>query len=171
MKHSNYFDMLEAHRSAVKQVWTSQLRPILAQWGQDESQLKRVDSLIEDHDKSKYTPNEFPAYEKHFTSDIDECTEDYEFDKAWLHHQNTNLHHWQYWVLIKDDDEPLVPINMPFEYICEMVCDWQSFAISDPGNTARRYYESRKRHMIMSDYTRTTLEILLNYLDEPVGDQ
>src|SRR5688572_29402107 len=34
------------------------------------------------------------------------------FDKAWLHHQHRNPHHWQHW-LLREDDGDLKTLPMP----------------------------------------------------------
>lgn len=48
-----------------------------------------------------------------------------DFDAAWNHHQKTQPHHWQHWVLITDSDEPrLRALPMPQKYVLEMVADW-----------------------------------------------
>lgn len=50
------------------------------------------------------------------------------FDRAWLHHQHWNPHHWQHWCLL--DDSPSEPsgkpklLKMPEHFAREMVADW-----------------------------------------------
>lgn len=72
------------------------------------------------HDWSKFTPSEWFGYARHFYGG-DYPTEHWcntigvpfvganpltkervaaEFDRAWLHHQQANPHHWQYWLVI-----------------------------------------------------------------------
>lgn len=75
------------------------------------------------HDLSKFSVKEYPHYQKQFFGNGS-----YEFDEAWLHHQNTNDHHWEYWVprtshdrgTIKED----VPMPMSYGAAMEMVADW-----------------------------------------------
>jgi hypothetical protein len=77
------------------------------------------------HDWSKFTPSEWGAYVAKFYGGpmTQERIADYhgdardhrmragpfkeqvdaDFDRAWLHHQKRNRHHWQYWVLMEDD--------------------------------------------------------------------
>lgn len=47
----------------------------------------------------------------------------FEFDLAWLKHQHRNKHHWQHWLLKKDNGNT-VAMEMPTAYVIEMVCDW-----------------------------------------------
>lgn len=47
------------------------------------------------HDWSKFTPSELPHYGRQFFGDKSEPEK---FDQAWLHHQNVNKHHPEYWI-------------------------------------------------------------------------
>jgi hypothetical protein len=45
------------------------------------------------------------------------------YDRAWLHHQHANPHHWQHWILRFDDGgEGVLP--MPEPLVREMAADW-----------------------------------------------
>lgn len=170
MNNSKYFTDLENHIKMVQLAWSAQLRPVLESWGQDPDQLNYITTLIKGHDSTKWSANEFRGYYDYYESDDPDENLESELNKAWLHHQNHNSHHWQYWVVIQDDDAELVPVDMPFECICEMVCDWHSFSAKNPNSTALNYYEAKKDVMILSKYTRTTVEGLVKYLDKPLGD-
>lgn len=90
-------------------------------------------------------------------------------DYAWLHHQNTNPHHWQYYVLIRDNSKTTL-LDMPFEYICEMLCDWHSFSKKDPTSTATNWYSKNKDRIMLSDNTRQVVEKLLTYMTKPLAE-
>lgn len=47
------------------------------------------------HDWSKFTPSELPHYGRQFFGKKDDPSG---FAAAWLHHQNHNPHHWEYWL-------------------------------------------------------------------------
>ena len=47
------------------------------------------------HDLSKYTPAEAPHYGRQFFGDKSQPDQ---FAAAWLHHQNRNPHHLEYWI-------------------------------------------------------------------------
>ena len=86
-----------------------------------------------EHDQSKYSDKEYSAYDNYFYGGNASYDVKKSFDYAWLHHQNHNKHHWQYWVLIKDvaDDlgqARLEALEMPFKYVIEMIADWWSFS-------------------------------------------
>jgi hypothetical protein len=77
------------------------------------------------HDMSKFSPQEFFPYAlKFYSNQKDENTE-LRWKKAWLHHQNHNKHHWEYWIVNKNTREAL---PMPKKYLIEMACDWKSFS-------------------------------------------
>lgn len=67
------------------------------------------------HDWSKFLPAEWFPYVEYFYGSKYEDSKTYNdiadakqvrqeaFDRAWLHHQRMNPHHWQYWVLMDDN--------------------------------------------------------------------
>lgn len=77
------------------------------------------------HDLSKYSPTEFLESARFYQgsrSPIDACKEKQGYSLAWLHHRGRNKHHWEYWV--DDFSKGMRPILMPYEYACEMLCDF-----------------------------------------------
>lgn len=128
------------------------------------------------HDWSKFTPGEwFPYVHSFYNKDgskrntkTDSGTLAFnrvaaDFGKAWNHHQKVNKHHWQYWVLINDEDGT-VALEMPPVYVWEMLADWDGAgrAItgqSDPGG----WYKKNGHKMILHETTRLLVENLLDY--------
>lgn len=85
---------------------------------------------------------------------------------------NINYHDWQYWVLINDDpEEGTIALDMPYEYIVEMICDWWSFSWKT-GNLygVFDWYDEHKERMILSTKTRTTVEDILNKIKEVLDE-
>ena len=78
------------------------------------------------HDASKFSSSEFMQYAKYSFGGKKNGDE---FAAAWLHHQNNNPHHWEYWISRSshkfgpstDENHCLV---MPETYVREMVADW-----------------------------------------------
>ena len=88
--------------------------------------IDRCEYLCAVHDESKYDEDEYNAYDVYFYG---EQNNEKTFNMAWLHHTHKNPHHSQYWVLIHDDaDMGEECLEMPDEYIIEMICDWWSFS-------------------------------------------
>ena len=87
-----------------------------------------------------------------------------DFNKAWLLHIHRNPHHWQYWVLINDNpEEGEVLIEMPYNYILEMICDWWSFSWTKGDlNEIFPWYEQCKKYIKLHPNSRKTLESILD---------
>lgn len=123
-----------------------------------------------EHDKSKYSAEEYHAYDVHFYGNRTEPES--EFDHAWLHHIHHNPHHWQYWILHNDDpDLGMKILDMPYNYILEMICDWWSFSWKT-GKLEEifTWYDAHKAYMKLSDATRKTVEDILEKIKEKLED-
>lgn len=114
------------------------------------------------HDLSKWSNEEFDAYDKYFygkskTKEVEEA-----FNFAWLHHIHANPHHWQHWVLINDDDGTYA-LEMPEEYVIEMICDHWAFSHKS-GNLYEIFdwYKSHKSNMILHKNTKKLYEDILD---------
>lgn len=77
------------------------------------------------HDLSKLRPSEWiPYMDTFYKEDGSKRYSPTEaFDYAWNDHQKRNKHHYQYWVLLKDDGSEQI-LDMPHIYVMEMVADW-----------------------------------------------
>ena len=128
-----------------------------------------VEILVNFHDNSKYQSEELLPYARHFYP-ANKVTEDIEddFNYAWNHHQKVNLHHWQYWVVVEDGGK-LTPLDMPKEYILEMICDHFSFAFTKNDLTEIfKWYAKNRDNMTLSEKTRKTYEDILNAIKEKI---
>lgn len=79
------------------------------------------------HDWTKLLPCELPHYQRQFFGGANNPAG---FIRCWLHHQNHNPHHWEYWIPRTghsrcdppySDGEPIV---MPEWAVREMIADW-----------------------------------------------
>lgn len=83
--------------------------------------LGKIQLLL--HDLSKFMPIEFIPYADQFYG----TKRNPKFMEAWLHHQNVNKHHWEYWIrrhLRKTNLKMWVAEEMPDKYIKELIADW-----------------------------------------------
>ena len=115
------------------------------------------------HDHSKNEQDEYEAYDAYFYGGNRSYEVVTNFKKAWLNHIHRNPHHWQYWILFNDDPgEGMELMDMPYNYIIEMICDWWSFSWTK-GNLTEIFdwYEKHKDHMKLSNKTRATVENIL----------
>lgn len=125
---------------------------------------------IQAHDISKYSEEEYDAYDKYFygkekTAEIKEA-----FNYAWLHHLHHNPHHWQHWVLINDDDGTQA-LEMPEEYVIELICDWWSFSHKTGKlDEIFEYYKSHKANLIMHKNTKAMVEDILNKINKELKE-
>lgn len=82
------------------------------------------------HDMSKFSSIEFTKYVKKFYSDDNDNDN---FKYAWLHHQNHNPHHWEYWISRSGNKckslESIDILDMPDKYVQEMIVDWFAASI------------------------------------------
>lgn len=127
------------------------------------------------HDDSKYSVEEYDAYDQYFYGGNRSYKVVQDFNYAWLHHIHQNPHHWQYWVLINDDpgeDENGTPHEYPFgnvvalmiplPYIFEMIADWWSFSWKS-GNLFEifNWYAEHRNYQYIHPESRKIIEAIL----------
>ena len=117
------------------------------------------------HDFSKEDPEEYEAYDKYFYGGA--AGKSYAgvqaFNHAWLRHIHHNPHHWQHWILINDDPgEGEIILEMPLNYILEMILDWWAFSWNS-GNLFEIFdwYDKHKDYMKLGEGTRIAVEDIL----------
>ncbi len=123
------------------------------------------------HDASKTNPDEYEAYDAYFYGGNKSHAVVEAFNKAWLLHIHRNPHHWQYWVLNNDDpDEGEVVLEMPFNYIIEMICDWWAFSWQK-GDLSEifSWYDDHQAYIKLHPKTRQTVEDILWELRDRLG--
>ena len=109
------------------------------------------------HDLSKLGNKERQGFVDWFSREQNHNTKK-TFDLARLHHIHTNKHHWQYWILI-DDDSGITLIEMPLEYIEEMICDWRGAQMAKWGrDKTKEWYLERKDIIQLAPVTRAIVE-------------
>ena len=125
------------------------------------------------HDWSKFLPSEWFPYvdyfygKKYTQAEIerawrltisvktpDEIKND--FDIAWNKHQKRQPHHWQYWVLLTDNETPrLRALPIPQKYVLEMVADWAGAGKAITGKWEfEEWFLKNKDVYILEDGTR-----------------
>ena len=105
------------------------------------------------HDMSKFSPVEFWEGVKYYSgtrSPIDACKEENGVSMAWMHHKGRNPHHYEYW---QDNfDKGGHPVEMPWKYKVEMLCDYLGAARAYMGKsfTYKAEYEWWKKKLELS---------------------
>lgn len=129
------------------------------------------------HDLSKFSYKEYFHYQRQFFGKGDEPEE---FMYCWIHHQNVNDHHWEYWVprtghnrcyLPFDDNEP---VNMYWNACLEMVADWLGASRAYEGKWPKRgdwewMEENFDRLRLHKNTRKNVTSILSNYWMNPLG--
>lgn len=118
------------------------------------------------HDLSKFLPDEFLPYARHFygrpgphaAADSGEEA----FNLAWLKHQRRNLHHHQAWVL-RFDDGTMRVLEMPDAYRREMVADWRGAGRAQGKPDTREWYARNREKMVLGLETRAWVEQELGF--------
>ena len=115
------------------------------------------------HDASKTEPDEYGPYDEYFYGGNRSSQVVDDFNMAWLKHIHRNPHHWQYFALLCDDpDEGEIVLDMPYNYIIEMICDWMSFSWAKENlYEFFDWYDEHKKHIKLSKNTRKTVEDIL----------
>lgn len=126
-------------------------------------------SQINAHDDSKWSDEEYPAYDNYFYEDKTKEVQE-AFDLAWLHHQHNNPHHWQHW-LLQEDDGGKKALEMPKEYVIEMIADWWAFSWKkDNLKEIFDWYANNKKKMILHPNTLEFVERILTLLRNKLGE-
>ena len=120
------------------------------------------------HDLSKSDKEEYDSYDKYFYGGNRSYEVVQNFNTAWLRHIHKNKHHWQHWILINDEpNEDMIILDMPYEYIIEMICDWWTFSWRNGDLTEIfDWYDKHKDYMKLSDKTRKTVENILSKIKD-----
>lgn len=119
------------------------------------------------HDKSKDEMDEYEAYDRYFYGRNRSYAVVADYQRAWLLHLHRNPHHWQHWVLINDDpEEGIIVLEMPYNYIIEMICDWWAFSWAKEDLTEIfKWYEEHSKYIQLAPNTRKTVERILNQIN------
>ena len=149
-----YKDYIIAHKERVADFadWLEENCPEVFE-GVD---LDAFHEVIEEHDESKFSEEEFEPYAKKWHLD---GVKTREYELTWEHHYMNNEHHPEYW-----DGE-----DMPYIYILEMICDWGSFSVEsgDYKELINYYYSQAKddEEKNLSDNTKEIVEDILDKIE------
>jgi hypothetical protein len=129
------------------------------------------------HDLSKLTPAELPHYARQFHGKADDPRR---FNDAWLHHQNVNQHHWEYWIPrtthYAGTIEPNLPMEMPIQYAMEMAADWLGAARAYEGEWPTNFktwgwFQTNFYKLELHPRTRRALWHILRHAGVQAGEQ
>lgn len=136
------------------------------------SDLSTAQYMAEHHDESKDSIEEYEAYDRYFYGGNRSSEVVNGFNYAWLHHIHRNPHHWQYWVLINDDEEDgTIALEMPVCYVLEMIADWWTFSWRT-GNLEEIFdwYDKHRERIIFHKKTKALVEKILEAIRKELND-
>ena len=171
MRNKQYEEYLSTHKQCVAIGFRWLLKNI-----PDVLAGTNIDSLREqickNHDKSKWDEDEYDAYANYFYGESKSQKVLDDFNKSWLMHIHKNPHHWQHWVLINDDPgEGEKILDMPYNYIIEMICDWWAFSWKqDNLKEIFKWYDVHKKYMKLSKLTREVVENILAEMEKKIDE-
>ena len=149
---------IEEHKERVEQFagWLKENLPELF----DNIDLVLFDEMIQEHDDSKFSEEEFEPYAQKWFGDGKKT---FEYEEAWKHHWTHNEHHPEFWL----------GEDMPYIYILEMICDWGSFSMKsgDFGELSDFYYNKAKddEEKNLSDNTKIIIEEILEKINNLIS--
>ena len=166
-KENEYKKYIKNHIANVKTIWKQIQKYLINEYWLDDYNCGIIDNLIKRHDKSKYEQHEFNGYRQYFYPTDRENKNKTQFKYAWNYHQKANPHHWQYWLMWSP--EGTKPLEIPFEYIFEMLCDWTSMSLNF-GNDVWNWYEKERKNMLFASNSGTCVERWLPLFDNVLQD-
>lgn len=134
------------------------------------------------HDLSKFTNSEFVGYvllpprDNSGAHIFDTAANPGNFATAWLHHQNRNQHHWEYWMIRSDHTSGAISgcLPMPDRYLREMIADWMGASRAYTGSWDMREWLLSKlpRTQLHPETHQTTMAYLqqLGYTPTKEGE-
>ena len=154
-KEREYLEYIDKHIKTVQSVW------LALQARLEESYWLigiHVDARIKRHDQSKYG-GEFGGYRQFFYPESENEKSENAFKHAWNHHQKTNDHHWEYWLLIGDSGK-VEALKMGLPAIIEMLCDWTAMSVKFK-NMPSHWFDANKEKMVLHQ---DTIQTILHWL-------
>jgi hypothetical protein len=120
------------------------------------------------HDWSKFLPCEWFPYAQSFYGPQPRTDETkVRFDRAWLHHQHFNPHHWQHWVLREDSGATKI-LEMHWDDMLEMLADWEGAGRAITGNKdTRTWYLNNQDKILLHPYTKEAVRMELGLNTPP----
>lgn len=119
--------------------------------------IREMIQRVENHDKSKWSDEEFEPYRVQFFPDKNEKSNIKVFSQAWKHHYENNDHHPEYWFY---DSEGIMSDGAAFE----MMLDWLAMSYYFSTSCSEWYNNSDEKNML-DDATKNKVNKAFRYLD------
>ncbi len=112
----------------------------------DDYMCLSLEGMIKKHDLSKLSKEEFTQYRDNFfpLNEKAKNANKEDFEKAWEHHKQCNLHHWQSRINHNGRNLPLALDDL---FAIENVMDWIAMAYAFNETPINKYYLENKQKM------------------------
>lgn len=147
-KTREYINYIEEHVENVRKAWEElKIKCKDMSFICDDYRYFSIEDLVDRHDASKLSEEEFVRYRKYFYPTKEEEETKRSLSKAFEHHKKENDHHWQTWT----EKEYYNPYSK--EIFCvEMILDWMAMGYKF-GDTSKEYYEKNKDKIYLPDWS------------------
>ena len=162
-KEREYLAYIDEHISTVKKVWLALQEHLTDYYWLDDCYYHILNDRISRHDQSKYDSCEFGGYRQFFYPENENEKNAIAFNHAWNHHQKTNDHHWEYWLLIGKSGK-IEALKMDGPSIIEMMCDWTAMSVKFK-NIPSKWFDANKEKMVLHQDTIQTILYWLPIFD------
>ena len=131
------------------------------------------------HDWHKFLPSEWSGYVTRFGGDDGGKSgrdktgyydpskiENPEFSFSLFLHIRRGMHHWQWWIEPRVDEngnQVLVMKDIPIKYRKEMICDWHGAGRAQGKDDVLGFYQANKDKMLLHPDTRSWIEKEIGY--------
>lgn len=159
-KEREYLAYIDQHVKTVQSVWLALQEHLTDCYWLDDCYYFIIDDRIKRHDKSKYDGCEFGGYRQFFYPENENEKKSIAFNHAWNHHQKSNDHHWEYWLLIDSNGKKVEALKMDLPSIIEMLCDWTAMSVKFK-NMPSNWFDANKEKMVLHP---GTIQTILHWL-------
>lgn len=139
-----------------------------------EVDYEELGKLIEVHDLSKYSEEEFDGFRCYYFPTPEEERNDElrgfrksKYNAAWLHHLRNNAHHPEYWIYMDDESKTIKCKPMDRIYVAEMLIDWAALSIFF-NSTAYKYWIDSIHEKPLHVDTRELVEHCIELFQDPI---
>ena len=156
IKIKEYTEYIKEHKENVIKCFDTYIDIIKEVLDCDIDKVKRN---VEIHDDSKFSNEEFEYYRQFFYPIDGEKKDKTIMNNGWLNHIRLNKHHWNYWVIV--DAEGVTALDMPVEYIAEMILDWLAMSMKF-NNSVKDFYKNNVDKMVLSTNTKILIDRIID---------
>ena len=159
----HYLEYLNKHIECVQKAY-DKLKIIIPDLflGYDDEMILKTERHIKEHDSIKFSPQRLKIYGEHFMKKDDPD----EYNNVILEHIRCCPHHFQHWLVFYSIDK-IEAVEMTYDYIIEMICDWYSFSFfKNDDFELIKWYEFARDKMIFAPKTQKIVDDIILKIKE-----